>query len=328
MVHTDPHAADGSSPVMGTAALEARSLTDIQRAVLRTLVYFDIFQHPLRQDELVRFLHIPCKAQRELDSTVQQLVEDGLLDRKAEHYTIRGSRADLAARQAGEQRAMQRKAKAIRMSRLIGRFPYVRAVMMSGSMSKGVLAKDGDLDFFVITGPGRLWVARTLLIAYKKVFLLNSHRDLCVNYFVDTAHLGIEDRNLFTATEVMTLMPMVGPAVCTAFFAENRWALEHLPNAERPSLDHVLETAARIQRLAERWLSGSLGDRLDTWCMMRTKERWRRKFPQFDAERFELALRSRTYVSKHHPRNYQKKVLTAFASGLHAFEQRTGLTVT
>ena len=27
------------------------------------------------------------------------------------------------------------------------------------------MAEDGDIDYFVITEPGRLWIARTLLIA-------------------------------------------------------------------------------------------------------------------------------------------------------------------
>jgi hypothetical protein len=312
---------------MGHTALETLALTGTQRAVLRTLVYFDIFQHPLRAEELFRFLNGPCTNMKGMEAALDELVRDGLLELLDDHYRLKGSLASVAKRLEGEHRAQQRMATARRMSRLIGRFPFVRAVMLSGSMSKGVLAEDGDIDFFVITAPGRLWVARTLLIAFKKTVLLNSRRDFCVNYFVDTEHLAIEDHNLFTATEVMTLVPMCGAKVCAAFFAANSWAGEHLPNAGLPCLDQLPEGTTRTQRILERLLAGSAGEALDLWSMQLTKARWRRKFPAFDAQRFDLALRSRRYVSKHHPRNFQEKVLSAFGRGLEAFEQRTGLTV-
>jgi hypothetical protein len=302
-------------------------LTDTQRAVLRTLVYFDIFKHPLREDELLRFLSTACQDRHCVDEAIAMLMEERLLVRNGSYYALNDASEAVRQRLAGEERARRRMRQARRMSRLMGAFPFVRGVLLSGSMSKGVLAEDGDIDYFVITAPGRLWLARTLLIAFKKVFLLNDRRNFCVNYFVDTEHLRIEDRNLFTATEVMTLVPMHGRSICAAFFHANTWAAEHLPNAEQPNLDRIGESHSAVTRLWENLLSGGIGDELDEWCMLRTKERWRRKFPEFDHTRFELALRSRRYVSKHHPRNFQVKVLSAFDQGLEAFEQRTGVAV-
>jgi hypothetical protein len=311
---------------MGTPSTEL-TLTDTQRAMLRTLVYFDIFRHPLREDELLRFLSMACPDRHCVNDALALLIAERLLVRSGEFYALNNATEAVQQRLAGEERASRRMRKAQRMSRLMGAFPFVRGVLLSGSMSKGVLAEDGDIDYFVITAPGRLWLARTLLIAFKKVFLLNSRRHFCVNYFVDTEHLGIEDRNLFTATEVMTLVPMHGRSICAAFFEANAWAAEHLPNAAKPNLDQLRDEHGRLTLAWETILSGGFGDELDAWCMMRTKERWRRKFPEFDSARFELALRSRRYVSKHHPRNFQENVLKAFEQGLTTFEQRTGIAV-
>lgn len=316
----------GHSPATGINAPE-RVLTDTQRAVVRTLVYFDIFKHPLREDELRRFLSTACPDRHCVEDALAALEAEELLNHDGTYYALNNTSEAVRARLAGEQRAGQRMRTARRMSRLMGRFPFVRGVLLSGSMSKGVLAEDGDIDYFVITAPGRLWLARTLLIAFKKIVLLNSRRDFCVNYFVDTEHLCIEDRNLFTATEVMTLLPMHGRTACATFFAANEWASSLLPNAERPAMDHLRDTHSPLTRACERLLTGGFGDELDEWCMLRTKQRWQRKFPEFDRARFELALRSRRYVSKHHPRNFQEKVLDAFAQGLATFEQRTGITV-
>ena len=81
---------------------------------------------------------------------------------------------------------------------------------ISGSLSKGYYDDDGDIDFFIITSPKRLWIARTFLILYKKIFLLNSRKYFCVNYFISSNALEIEEKNIFTATELTTLLPMFG----------------------------------------------------------------------------------------------------------------------
>src|SRR4029453_8923510 len=91
---------------------------------------------------------------------------------------------------------------------LIASFPYVRCVCISGSLSKKYFDDTTDIDFFVITKPGRLWVCRTFLILFKKLFLLNSKKYFCINYFIDSDNLEIPDQNIFTATELTTLIPM------------------------------------------------------------------------------------------------------------------------
>ncbi|MCB9169832.1 MAG: hypothetical protein H6594_05695 [Flavobacteriales bacterium] len=197
------------------------TITAQQRSALRTLVYFDLFHHPLRPEEVVRFADSSMSDDRILGDLVEQQ-----LVRSIDGYLLMNNNTGmLDQRRTDEVRAQARMGKARRMSRLIGAFPFVRGVLLSGSMSKGRLASDGDIDYFVITRPGRLWIARTLLVLFKKVFLLNSRRYFCVNYFVDEDHLTIEDRNRFTATELVTLIPTNGKAACAAFFAANDWGL-------------------------------------------------------------------------------------------------------
>lgn len=283
-------------------------LSDLQQALIRTLLYFDIFNHPLRRDELERF----CGAAADdLAAALNALCESGIVQRRDDHFALATIEPLIERRRDQEKRAQARMAKARRMSHFIGGFPFVRGVMLSGSISKGVLAEDGDIDYFIITEPGRLWVARTLLVLYKKIFLLNSRRDFCVNYFVDGDHLAIEDRNLFTATEIATLIPTHGPLQCAAFFSANEWIFDHFPNAPRePSLPAPSLGAHKPSSL-ERLFNGRFGDRLDDVFMHLTYQRWRRKFGHLDARTFETAFRTRKYVSKHHPRFFQKRVLEA-----------------
>lgn len=303
-----------------TATLQGTEAVDIH-AVVRTLHYFDIFHHPLTRAELTRFCPV---APHRIGAALLALQRDGLVHACDDHHALRPVEALLEQRRVNETRASSRMAKAMRMSRFIAGFPYVEAVMLSGSMSKGVLAADGDIDYFIVTRPGRLWVARTLLVLYKKLFLLNSRRDFCVNYFVDTEHLPIEDRNLYTATEVVTLKPMIGNATCTDFFRSNEWAFQRFPNHPRPVLSIGEAPRGRAKRMLERALNGRIGEHLDDLCMRLTFLRWKRRFSGMDARTFELALRTRKYVSKHHPQSFQHRVLDALNERMVRFARGQG----
>ncbi|MBL7945138.1 MAG: nucleotidyltransferase domain-containing protein [Flavobacteriales bacterium] len=304
---------------------EQDDLRSLQRTVLNVLAYFDVFSHPMKVEEIARFAVGTHASTERILQALTGLEKNGHVHRSGPYWGLLQVEKNAHERLAAESRARTRMPKAEVMARRIAKFPFVRAVFISGSMSKGCIATDGDIDFFVVTAPGRLWVARTLLVLYKKIFLLNSRRDFCVNYFLDTEHLAVEDRNLFTATEVVTLMPMYGNGTTEAFFSRNAWAFKMLPGAPTPKSRELAIGSARSKGLGERLLHGSLGDTLDNWCMQLTWHYWKRKFSELDPQAFELALRTRTYVSKHHPRNFQARVLDGLGQRLRTLEKRTGV---
>jgi len=186
-------------------------------------------------------------------------------------------------------------------------------MFLSGSLSKNFMEVDGDIDYFVVTSPGRLWLSRTLLVLYKKLFLFNSHKYFCVNYFVDTEHLEIEEKNLFTATELATLIPACGPETYVPFMDQNSWVANYFPNFPKHEISSISAVKnGTLKRVFEKLLNNPIGTLLDRLCMRLTVGYWKRKFTSFEKDRFDIALKSRPYVSKHHPNNYQQKVLSAF----------------
>lgn len=306
----------------------APALSQLSQHLIRTLLYFDIFKYPLKGDELTRYCNGDWETEAEVQSALDHLVSEGLLEHAEGFYFIGEEKGRIERRQKGNALAASRMKTARRVSRFIGKFPFVRAVMLSGSLSKGYMEGDSDIDYFVVTAPGRLWLARTLLIFYKKVVLLNSHRNFCVNYFVDTEHLEIEDKNIFTATETVFLLPTYNYDLYRQFRAANTWAEAHYQNFGLQSEAHVAGlNKAWFRRSLEALWGGKMGTRLDTWCMKRTMKRWDQKFGDFDAESFEIALRSRKYVSKHHPQQFQKRVLDGLQQRIQNFEERHGVTL-
>jgi hypothetical protein len=280
-------------------------------AIERILAYFEVFRYPLSAREVWEYLARVDWSETLVAETLQVATEQEQLYRYGQWYQ-RVPNAEWAERRSQlNSAATETMPRALRMGRLIGHFPYVQAVMISGSMSKHCLPPDGDVDFFIITTPGRLWLARTCLVLFKKIFLFNSHKYFCINYLVDTDHLEIEDKNQFTATEIVTLLPVAGPDYCARFTAANTWAWQQFyPNfpARRAEQAAVLPNFW-LKKNIEWCCKGRLGEWLDRAALQITVGFWRKKFSHFTANEFDLSLRSRRYVSKHHPTGFQTKVL-------------------
>lgn len=232
-----------------------------QRALQRTLHYFDFFDHALSLEELHRFLSVPSSVEAVRDS-VAHAVTAGVVVFGNGYYGLRAETVALRARHEGLNARKMRSAR--RMSRLIRVFPFVRGVYLSGSLSKqGVHSAEDDLDFFILTAPGRVWTAKLLLIAFKKVFLLDSEKYFCINLLMDETKLEVAKQNLYTATEVVTLVTLRGSAGRDRFLAANEWVQTYFPNVVLPEHPGAPE---RKNGLLEGALNVFFGERLEAWA--------------------------------------------------------------
>lgn len=292
--------------------LESTQTISIKKGILEHLLYSEVFAHPLNQDELIRFSGTKGDVSfDELQIALDDLKSDGLVLLENDHVCLFELGDKIDRRVTAAKRADELFDRAIRVSKFIQKFPFVEGVGISGSLSKGILHDDGDFDFFIIVKPHRVWVARTLLILYKKIFLMNSRKYFCVNYFIDSDHLEIEEKNRFTAVEVATLIPASGD-IFNEFYSSNVWVNDYFPGKARTEFNTIIAKKPVWSRMLQGIFSGGFGNWTDKRAMRITLKRWRQKFGDFDKEKFELTMKSRRYVSKHHPNDFQSKVLDRY----------------
>ncbi len=298
-----------------------RNLSHTDSMVIKVFLYFDVFNYPLLKDEINSFLPISNLSNNELTASLNFLVSENYVCFNEGYYFLhKPDNSHIQRRIKGNIAAVKMMKTARRFSRLISYFPFVRCVCISGSLSKGYIDKDADIDYFIITEPKRLWIARTMLILFKKLFLLNSRKYFCVNYFIDTDHLEIEDKNIFTATELVTLIPMNNLHLFYKFIESNHWVNRFLPNYNMYNFKNLPQGKLYLKIIFEKLLNGSFGEWLDTKFMLLTIKRWKDKFSDLNAEEFEISMRSRKYVSKHHPLNFQKRVISKLEENKRQFE--------
>jgi hypothetical protein len=195
----------------------------------------------------------------------------------------------------------------------------VRGIAISGSLSKGVMHDDGDIDYFIITAPERLWICRSILILFKKVFLLNSKKYFCVNYFVDENNLKIIDENIFTAIEINYLLPVFNEPLIQKLKVENEWAKSYFPYFSHPIQLDLDSSKKKKYKGIELLFNNKLANYFDLWLMKLTFKRWRKKFSHFKEAKFELTMRTNRGISKHHPQDFQNKVLEKLKNKLELF---------
>ena len=292
---------------------------------LKTILYFSIFRYPLRLEEIHSYTnHI------ELEDTIAELnalLEQNILIKVDGFYVYGNDLESISKRMKGNVLATKVIPRAESKANFISKFPFVAAVGVSGSLSKGYYDSESDIDFFVITAHNRLWICRTLLILYKKIFLLNSRKYFCPNYFISSEQLEIVEQNRFTATELKTLIPVQGRLHFESFYASNPWVKNYFDKFN-PSLSNIPQVDKKfISRNIENFLDNKLGDGIDYFCRSITLRKWKAKFDYLSEEDFRIALKSTKNISKHHPSNFQKKVILSLNAKLEEVQHRFNIAI-
>ena len=286
----------------------------IRKDILATLTYFNMFDYPLRKREIYIFL--AHKEEMDVfDMELNALVEASLVFTLGEFYCLFNNHALAERRRKGNEKAAAMLGKAGKAANLIARFPFVKGVAVSGSLSKRFADENADIDFFIITVANRLWIARTLLHMLKKItFLFRLQDCFCMNYFIDEASLCILEKNIYTATEVVTVMPLCGMAVFEKFYLANNWTKNYLPN----NYLHI-SPAGEIRRnwftsMIESMFKNPLGNWVDTALMNKTARNWNRKTLENkkNSKGITLSMHVGKHFSKPNPENFQKRLLQRY----------------
>jgi predicted nucleotidyltransferase len=292
---------------------------------IKTILYFSIFRYPLKVDEIHSYTNY--HSMDDTQAELQLLINQKILTKVDEFFVYANDLESVTKRLKGNLNAKKAMIIAKERALFISKFPFVESVGVSGSLSKGYYDNESDIDFFVITQPNKLWICRTFLMLYKKLFLLNSRKYFCINYFVASNQLEIEEKNRFTATELKTLIPMQGKTIFEKFYQNNNWVTNYFSKFNY-DLQNVPEIKKPIICKGFEWILGTnLGNIFDELFKSITLRKWKSKFSFLNEEDFKIALKSTKNISKHHPSHFQKKVILSLNSKLEEVQRNYNIVV-
>ena len=294
-------------------ALQATYDSEIENAVVRTMSYFDIFNYPLKVSEVLNFLSIRSSSP-EVEQTLNKLAGDKQIFKLGDFYSLQFDEAVFDRRKKGNALADALLPEIVATANFIFRFPFVRSVMASGSFSKNFMDEKSDFDFFIVCAPQRLWISRMLLVLYKRLFLKSSHKYFCVNYFIDEANLTIDEKNIFTATELATVFPLTGQDHYQKLIAMNQtWLSGFFPNFQKRESKMPQPKNNALKNLIEKLVNLFFGSTINRWFKNIMLNRWKKIYGHlYSSSDFKVAFKSTEKASKNHPRNFQKKIIDEF----------------
>lgn len=243
----------------------------LEDAIVQTVAYSDIFQYPLKAEEIHRYL---IRWRVTLDEVRAALtcpdVSPARLQAVGEYYTLPGGEGIVETRLRRARTSAVLWRKATFWGHRIASLPFVRMVAVTGALSVDNCEAGDDLDYLIVTEPGRLWLCRGMAIALVRL-AARQGAIICPNYFISERALVVKEHSLYTAREMAQMVPLTGYALYQRMRELNPWVGEWLPNAvglPRPMPTDVAHPA-KWRPLAEALLRTPLGGWLERSEMQR-----------------------------------------------------------
>jgi len=220
-------------------------------AILKTLIYSDIFDYPLKKQEIYRYLIADEKISEEFLDKILSLDNYRIIS-KDNYYCLLGRENIIKKRIQREKESRIKLQIAQTIIKRISFLPTILFVGISGALAMENAEKKDDIDLFIITQKNTLWLTRLILIVllkimgkYRKRGDKNVANKICLNMFLDqgSLKLPIERQNLYSAHEIVQLLPIFERQNIYQFFLNsNRWVYKFLPNAVNKKATNIIKS--------------------------------------------------------------------------------------
>lgn|GEM_PF-3024815 len=272
-----------------------------------TVLYYDIFSHPLTVAELEQL----CGGS--VAEALVALEAAGSVEREGPYVCRAGQRAHVPRRRARTVAAEEMWGEAQWAAALLARVPFVRGVLVTGGLSKRSSSRGGDVDFLLLVEPGWVWTTKSALQGVRRGMPERVRNLFCTNYLLATDHLLVDDRNAFTAMELATAVPVYGPEACVAFLEANRWAEAIVPgvawNLERARHALPVHPPTAIERAL-----GPGRARLESTSRAAWARFWDRKYDWLEDGDRARRFKRRPELATNHLHDFQRYVLAELAA--------------
>jgi hypothetical protein len=251
----------------------------LERRILQTVSYADVFDFPLRAGEIHQNLVGLAVSSLEVQAALDRsYLLCRYLERNQTYYTLLGRANIIEERRQRSLASSKLWPLAVRYGHLIAHIPFVKMVALTGALAVHNAKPGDDVDYLIITEPGRLWLSRSMVILLVKVAARRGI-ELCPNYFLSERLLALTEQNLFTAHELVQMVPLAGPETYRQMIDANSWAEIFLPNAY-PAINSAkapMANSSFLLRPLEMALRTRPGYWLERWEMERKINKFSRQ---------------------------------------------------
>lgn len=214
-----------------------------QTAVLKTLAYHDIFNYPLKVEEIKSLLIENTQGSHQLEKTLDHLILERKIGEHKGYFFLKDRKSIVALRLKRTKYSKAKLKKAKFFASTLSFIPTVCIVGISGALSMENADKNDDIDLVIITSKNTLWVTRLMSNIILQPFRrkageAHTKDKACLNLFLEENSLKLSTQNLYIAHEIAQMRPIWQRRnAYSSFLKANTWVKNFLPNWKPFSVD-------------------------------------------------------------------------------------------
>ncbi len=212
----------------------------MEKAILKTLVYADIFDYPLKIFEIHKWLIGRKTTLRQMEKALLRLSQKSKVKSKNGYYFLTRRANLVVKRNHEEKQSVKYLTKAKILTSILKLIPWIKLVGISGGLAMENASKQDDIDLFIITSKNRLWISRLFILGTlsmvgqrRKVGEMGGKiaGKLCVNTLLEEDKLEQSNKDIYLAHEVLQMKVLwQRDGVYQKYLEDNDWAFKFLPN--------------------------------------------------------------------------------------------------
>jgi len=284
----------------------------LEKSILATIGYYDIFDYPLTGFEVFKYLinplHIISQLGIKKGMKLEPVRETSFLDilkilgsgnledfieEKNGLYFLKGKGNLVKQRIERQKIAVSRWKKVYRVIKFLQVCPFIKMIAVCNSLAIDNSKQKADIDFFIIIRKGRIWLTRFLITFI--IWSLGQRRHgqkiagrVCLSFYItdqalNLQSLTIEPYDIYLAHWVLEIKPVYWRnQTYNQFISENKWLKDYFFNFEQTLNERHPQFKTNgflslIQKSSEKILGGWFGGLIEKLFRLVQRHRINRK---------------------------------------------------
>ncbi len=213
----------------------------IQEAILKTIIFFDLFNYPLTKWEIWQYLKIEINLDF-LEKNIEELIANQSLKQKKGFYFLPLRDEIIEIRRQRYNFANYKIKLAREAVKLFKWLPSVKLVAVSNLIGHHNLRNESDIDIFIVSSPRRLWLTRLfctglMKITHRRPTKYCKRNKMCLSFYaaadgLDMESLRFKPNDPYFDHWLLGLYPIYDKDKYLAYLRfKNPWLKKSFPNS-------------------------------------------------------------------------------------------------
>ncbi len=209
---------------MGFKQIKIEDTKIIKEAIIEVIAFFDLFDYPLTRQEIWKY----AKIRQNTPIIINNILDRGELNNIAEQrngfYFLSGRENIIKIRMAKYNYTDKKIKRALRVAKLFKFIPWIKMIAVGNIIGSHNLKKKSDIDFFIITESGRIWITRFFCAGLMELLGLrpkegDEQDKICLSFFVSEEAMDLKELMLGARKQAGSTAP-----VATGDYGAVGWA--------------------------------------------------------------------------------------------------------